>query len=163
MIEVACKCKLKCSACYTQDTMAKTCHKSCPLHMGQEFTSHCLLHCWCTCTDRWYFSRNLREIMLTKAIITLIFTSLGIIFVEPQGNMYCEFECMHTSNYTISVMLPHCIIVPCIYMSVTVVSLHCLSCAPLNNYCVYCGKPARVRSTGDLHTSKLNGGYFHTS
>ena len=117
--------------CYTY-TLAKHCHNSWSLHMEQEFTTHRLVHCSCTCTDKWYVSHHLRKIMPTRAIITLIFTSLGIIFVEPLGKIYCEIVYMFVTalHYTISVLLPHCIIVPHIYMCVTVVSPHCLPCFP---------------------------------
>ena len=103
--------------CYTY-TLAKHCHNSWSLHMEQEFTTHRLVHCSCTCTDKWYVSHHLRKIMPTRAIITLIFTSLGIIFVEPLGKIYCEIVYMFVTalHYTISVLLPHCIIVPHIYI-----------------------------------------------
>ena len=52
----------------------------------------------CSCTDKGYAPHLHRDIMLTKTTITLILTSLGIIYVEPQGTTILCILKQHVST-----------------------------------------------------------------
>ena len=62
-------------------------HNTPVLHFGITLESQytAIFRCVRTCTDEGCVPLLHRDIMLIKATITLIFASLGIIYVEPQG------------------------------------------------------------------------------